>query len=72
MGEQEENRESPVERVSDRGGTLAWIMVVGIALLFALWGLLIFTAVGDKGPPTWDFGAVQDVPGESPYSTDRP
>ena len=26
---------------------------------------------GDKGPPPWDFGVVEDVPGQSPYSTER-
>ena len=27
--------------------------------------------VGDKGPPSWDFGVVRDIPGESPYATQR-
>jgi hypothetical protein len=46
-------------------------VVVGMALLFFLWGLTIFFTVGDKGSPSWDFGTVQDIPGESPYSTRR-
>ena len=46
-------------------------MVMGIAILFFLWGLTIFFTVGEKGPPPWDFGTVQDIPGESPYSTRR-
>jgi hypothetical protein len=48
-----------------------WLVVIGMALSFFLWGLLIFFAVGDKGPPEWDFGVIQDVPGESLYSTTR-
>ena len=49
-----------------------WLIVIAMVFLFVLWGLFIFFAVGDKGPPPWDFGVIQDIPGESPYSTDRP
>jgi len=42
-----------------------------IAVLFLLWGLFIFIMVGDKGPPSWDFGTMEDIPGQSPYSTNR-
>jgi hypothetical protein len=53
-------------------GTLRSLgIVAGIALCFLLWGLTIFFSVGEKGPPPWDFGTVQDIPGESPYSTHR-
>ena len=48
----------------------SWIIVVGIALSFFIWGIFLFSTVGDKEPPNWDFGAVQDIPGQSPYSTD--
>ncbi len=47
------------------------IIVMAIAVLFFIWGLFIFFAVGDKGPPVWDFSVVEDIPGESPYSTLR-
>jgi hypothetical protein len=54
------------------GKTLkSWLIVIGIALLFLCWGLLVFLTVGDKGPPRWDFGVVEDIPGESPYSSER-
>ena len=36
---------------------------------FLLYGLTFFLVVGDRGPPDWDFGAVQDTPGKSLYST---
>ena len=49
----------------------SWIIVLAIAFLFILWGLFIFLAVGDKGPPSWDFSVIKDIPGESPYSTER-
>jgi len=50
----------------------SWIIILAMAALFLMWGLFIFFAVGDKGPPSWDFGVVKDIPGESPYSTERP
>jgi len=46
----------------------SWVIVVAMALLFILWGLFIFFTVGDKGPPPWNFGVVEDIPGQSPYS----
>ncbi|MEE9611884.1 MAG: hypothetical protein V3W19_11565 [Desulfatiglandales bacterium] len=56
----------------NRKGTLrSLIIVMAIAVLFFIWGLFIFFAVGDKGPPVWDFSVVEDIPGESPYSTLR-
>jgi hypothetical protein len=47
-------------------------IITGIALLFFLWGLFVFFTVGDKGPPPWNFGVVEDIPGGSPYSTGAP
>ncbi len=47
----------------------SWLVVLGIASAFLIWGLLVYFAVGDKGSPGWDFGVVQDIPGQSPYST---
>ncbi len=46
-----------------------WLIVVGVALLFLVWGLFIYFTIGDKGPPPWDFNVVQDIPGQSPLST---
>lgn len=60
------------DREADMRETLQSLTIVaGIALLFLVWGLAIFFTVGDKGSPPWDFGTVQDIPGESPYSTQR-
>ena len=55
----------------EKSNRVGWIIVVAIAILFVLWGLFIFFAVGDKGPPSWDLGVIKDIPGESPYSTER-
>ncbi len=46
-----------------------WIIVCGLVVILVLYGFFAFFVVGDKGPPGWDFGAVQSVPGESSYST---
>lgn len=51
------------------GGLRSWLVVVGIAVAFLIWGLLVFVWVGDKGVPTWNFGVVEDIPGQSLYST---
>lgn len=61
--ESEETAYSPVK---------SWLIVVGIALLFTVWGLMIFFVVGDKGSPIWDFAVVEDIPGQSSYSTSSP
>jgi hypothetical protein len=45
------------------------IFGTAVALLFLFWGLFIFFTVGDKGLPSWDFGVVEDIPGQSAYST---
>jgi len=56
----------------DRGliGSLVFIFV--LAASFLAWGFLLFHTIGDKGPPSWEFGIVRDIPGESVYSTHRP
>ena len=46
--------------------TWSWIcFMVGLILLK---GVFTFLVVGDNGQPTWDYGTVEDVPGESPYA----
>jgi hypothetical protein len=47
-------------------------LVFTLAVFFLLWGFLLFYTIGDKGPPSWNFGVVQDIPGESVYSTHQP
>jgi hypothetical protein len=49
----------------------SWAIVLGIAVSFIAWGLLIFFTVGDKGVPNWDFSVIEDIPGQSVYSTHR-
>lgn len=49
----------------------SWAIVVAIAVSFFCWGLLIFFTVGDKGQPSWDFNIVEDIPGQSAFSTFR-
>lgn len=42
---------------------------LGLAVCFFIWGMFLFLTIGDKGPPGWNFGTIDDVPGSSPYST---
>jgi hypothetical protein len=46
-----------------------WVVVCGIAFIFVVYGFFAFFVIGDKQPADWDFGNVQDIPGQSPYST---
>jgi flagellar basal body-associated protein FliL len=56
-----------VQTESDRLRT--WLIILMIVVFILTYGLIVFFTIGDKGPPSWDFGAVKDVPGESLYST---
>ena len=57
---------------NDKSTIGSLIIIMAIAFSFLAWGLFVFFSVGDKGSPPWDFGIVQDVPGESAYSTHPP
>jgi hypothetical protein len=60
---------STKEREDPKRSVKLWIIVFSISLAFLLYGLFMFFAVGDKGPPDWDFGIVEDIPGKSVFST---
>jgi hypothetical protein len=47
----------------------SWINIGLMILLIFGMGLYAFFVVGDLGPKDWDYGTVQDVPAQSPYST---
>ncbi len=49
--------------------TRGWVFVCALAVAFLVYGLIMFHYVGDKGPGEWDFGTVEDIPGQSIYST---
>ncbi len=66
----DEERTGTATRVKEKeAGLRSWLIILTIAILFIGYGLFMFFAVGDKGPPRWDFGVVEDIPGESVYST---
>lgn len=66
------NEKAPAMEENGKGAIASWFIVFGIAAFFLLWGLFIFSTVGDKGPPPWHFGVVQDIPGESPQANFGP
>jgi hypothetical protein len=45
-----------------------WLVIWLLALAILLQGHFAFKAVGDLGQPTWDYGTIKDVPGQSPYA----
>ncbi len=56
---------SPDHRIKLRG----WLIVFGIALAFVMYGLFAYFVIGPGETPDWDFGEVEDTPGQSVYST---
>ncbi len=66
----DEGRTETAQKTSERNAGLhGWLIILTMAILFLCYGLFMFFTVGDKGPPRWDFGVVEDIPGESVYST---
>jgi hypothetical protein len=62
---------NPDHRESSKETLRSLSIALAMAVFFFAWGLMIFLTVGEKGPPSWDFGIIQDIPGESPYSTHK-
>jgi hypothetical protein len=73
-GRKERIREGVQEQVAaehhfKRQVIQGWLIVCGISVALVLYGLFALFTVGDKGPPDWDFGSIEDTPGQSVYST---
>ncbi len=66
--QQDIQEEVASERHLKRQVLQGWVIVCAMSVAFVLYGLFALFVVGDKGPPGWDFGAVEDVPGQSPYA----
>ncbi len=45
-----------------------WLILFLIVLGILSYGIVTYVTVGDEGPPGWRYGAVKDVPGESPFA----
>jgi hypothetical protein len=58
-------------KASDESVVATWVFIFILALLFASLSLLAYKVIGDAGQPSWSYGVVRDVPGESPYSVYR-
>ena len=48
--------------------TKTWMLVFLLVLFVLAKGFFVFSVVGDRGQPSWDYRPVNDVPGESPYA----
>ncbi|MBI4496250.1 MAG: hypothetical protein HY697_04860 [Deltaproteobacteria bacterium] len=64
--------ESTKEEIVHESTVRTWFIVLGLALGFLVWGFVVFYTVGDKGSPGWDFSIIEDIPGQSFYSTAGP
>ncbi|WP_373499299.1 hypothetical protein [Desulfococcus sp.] len=57
-----------MEHTYETSEVRSWV-IIGLILAFILAkGVFAFVMVGDRGQPDWDYRAVKDVPGESPYA----
>ena len=51
----------------------SWVLLIAFSALIMCWGMFVEMMAGDVEPTrTWDFGALPDVPSQSPYSTVAP
>jgi hypothetical protein len=64
MAKRFKNEEGPMVR--------SWMIILAMAIFFVAWGIFAYLVIGEKGPHPWDFGVVEDIPGESAYSTYLP
>ena len=47
-----------------------WLILLLMVIGILGYGITVYVTIGDKGPPGWNYGAINDVPGESPFSTE--
>ena len=47
-----------------------WLILLLMVMGILGYGITVYVTIGDKGPPGWNYGAIDDVPGESPFSTE--
>lgn len=50
---------------------LSWAILIGLCLLLVSTGIMVHRIVPDT-PRTWDYGAMETIPGESVYSSMTP
>ena len=62
MSEKSDERPVVFERIK------TWLIVLLMVFGILTYGAITYVTIGDKGPPGWRYGAIKDVPGESPFS----
>jgi hypothetical protein len=55
-------------KASDESVVATWVFILILVLLFAIQSFLAYKVIGNAGQPSWSYGIVRDVPGESPYA----
>ena len=56
------------QTVKKESALRTWVVIFLLLIVILFQGSLSFIVVGDLGQPDWDFGAIKDLPGESPYA----
>jgi len=65
-----EGLESHPDELPHLSSSVSMSIILFVVLVYVSWGLLVFYTVGNKWPPPWSFGQMQDLPGASVYSTE--
>ncbi|RJR34347.1 MAG: hypothetical protein C4576_26570 [Desulfobacteraceae bacterium] len=65
-----EGLESHPDELPHLSSPVSLSIILFFVLVYVSWGLLVFYTVGNKWPPPWNFGQMQDLPGASVYSTE--
>ena len=61
---------SITEYVKKQKDALITIFVfTSLSVLLVIYAFFLYFAVGTKGRPPWFYGSIEDVPGQSQYST---
>ncbi len=64
MSENGSEIQKPLEKIK------TWLIVLLMVIGILGYGIVVYVTIGDRGPPGWNYGAIPDVPGESPFSTE--
>ncbi len=55
-------------KTSQESVLATWITVFLLSILFLIYCFFAYKHVGNPGPPSWEYGTIADVPGNSPYA----
>ena len=55
-------------KLSEESVLTTWLTIFLLSLLFLMYCFFAYHYIGDRGPPSWKYGTISDVPGTSPHA----